>query len=292
MAKRSSKSSAAEHRLSQLVVSRSEAERLIEEQLHRLDAIEAEFDAVQTEKDFADTSGSYWTWHSFVREMLRRILDTEEMAREFAGIAVGSIGGRQTLAQKVDSRKTDARFARQRLASIKERLPLIPEAQPVERTTVVPLEAVWGNLEIIFTRFHHVARQLRRRHDSRPTLDIDDEYDVQDLLHALLRVFFDDIREEEWTPSYAGGASRIDFLLKAERIGIETKKSRESLSAREIGAQLVIDIAHYQEHPDCESLACFVYDPEGCIGNPSGLENDLSKQHGDLLVKVYVMPKA
>jgi hypothetical protein len=31
-----------------------------------------------------------------------------------------------------------------------------------------------------------------------------DEYDVQDLLYALLRIFFDDVRPEEWTPSFAG----------------------------------------------------------------------------------------
>ena len=56
----------------------------------------------------------------------------------------------------------------------------------------------------ICTRFHLVARQLRKRHDDRSTLDISDEYDVQDLLHSLLCLFFDDIRSEEGTPSYAG----------------------------------------------------------------------------------------
>jgi len=57
----------------------------------------------------------------------------------------------------------------------------------------------------ICDRFNLVARQLRNRHESRPTLEIEDEYDVQDLMHALLRIFFEDIRPEEWTPSYAGG---------------------------------------------------------------------------------------
>jgi REase_DpnII-MboI len=61
-------------------------------------------------------------------------------------------------------------------------------------------------------RFHGVVRQLRERHDSRPTLAVADEYDVQDLFHALLSIYFDDIRAEEWAPSYAGGASRMDFL--------------------------------------------------------------------------------
>jgi hypothetical protein len=70
-----------------------------------------------------------------------------------------------------------------------------------------------SNLNIIFSRFHRVAKQLRSRHADRSTLEIEDEYDVQDLLHVLLQLYFDDIRKEEWTPSYAGSASRQDFLL-------------------------------------------------------------------------------
>jgi hypothetical protein len=54
----------------------------------------------------------------------------------------------------------------------------------------------------------------------------DDEYDVQDIFHALLRLFVDDIREEEWTPSYAGGASRMDFLLPELETVVEIKKTR------------------------------------------------------------------
>jgi hypothetical protein len=73
-------------------------------------------------------------------------------------------------------------------------------------------------LESVFSHFHRVAIQLRKRHGSRLTLDVRDEYDVQDLLHALLRLYFDDIRPEEWTPSYASGSSKMDFLLKKEQV--------------------------------------------------------------------------
>jgi hypothetical protein len=67
-------------------------------------------------------------------------------------------------------------------------------------------------LETLCNKFHLIARQLRKRHDNRQTLIIGDEYDVQDLFHGLLRIFFDDIRPEEYTPSYAGKSSRMDFL--------------------------------------------------------------------------------
>ena len=147
-------------------------------------------------------------------------------------------------------------------------------------------------LEKLFNRFHQVARQLRSRHDERPTLDISDEYDVQDLLHSLLKLYFDDIRPEEWTPSYAGGSSRMDFLLKNEQLVVEVKKTRDNLRDRLIGEQLIVDIARYKEHPDCKTLVCFIYDAEGLIANPTGLESDLNAFLTDRLsVRAYVFPK-
>lgn len=146
-------------------------------------------------------------------------------------------------------------------------------------------------LEQLFERFHIVARSLRDRHDNRPTFEVNDEYDVQDLLHSLLKIFFDDIRPEEWTPSYAGKSGRMDFLLKEEEIVIETKMTREGLDEKEIGDQLIIDIQRYQEHPHCDTLICFVYDPMGKIGNPASLERDLSREEESLTVEVYVTPK-
>lgn len=134
-------------------------------------------------------------------------------------------------------------------------------------------------LNIIFTHFYKVARQLRCRYDNRETLKIEDEYDVQDLLHALLVLYFDDVRAEEWTPSYAGKSARMDFLLKNERVVIEVKKTRLGLADKELGDQLIIDVDRYKAHPDCERLICFVYDPEGRVGNPNGLITDLNKRH-------------
>jgi hypothetical protein len=147
-------------------------------------------------------------------------------------------------------------------------------------------------IERLCLRFHSAARALRSRHNDRPTLEINDEYDVQDLLHAFLRLHFDDIRPEEWTPSYAGRSSRLDFLLKAERVVVEVKKTRASMKTGELGEQLIIDRARYEQHPDCDTLVCFVYDPEGRIGNPTGLERDLENHPGGIKVRVIVAPKS
>lgn len=146
-------------------------------------------------------------------------------------------------------------------------------------------------IKLIIKRFHQIARQLRARYSDRPTIEIEDEYDVQDLFHGLLKMYFDDIRAEEYTPSYAGSASRVDFLLKQEQIVIEIKKTRKNLGAKEVGDQLIIDSQRYQSHPDCGQLICFVYDPEGRVANPRGIENDLTKEINGVPVSVYITPE-
>jgi len=146
-------------------------------------------------------------------------------------------------------------------------------------------------LQRIFSKFHSIVKQLRRRYNNRQTINVSDEYDVHDLLQSLLILYFDDIRMEEWTPSYAGKSARMDFLLKGENIVVEVKMTRKGLEEKEIGDQLLIDIERYKEHENCKTLVCFIYDPEGRIVNAKGLINDLTNQsRGDLEVIVFINP--
>ena len=142
---------------------------------------------------------------------------------------------------------------------------------------------------LIIDRFHLITKQLRQRHDDRCTLDVEDEYDVQDLFHALLKLYFDDIRAEEWTPSYAGSSSRIDFFIPELELAIEIKMTRKGLGNKEAGMQLAVDKDYYRSHSTVKHLICFVYDPDGRIQNPRGFEKDLA-QEGPLKTDVYVRP--
>ncbi|MCA9946756.1 MAG: hypothetical protein KC449_24915 [Anaerolineales bacterium] len=148
-----------------------------------------------------------------------------------------------------------------------------------------PVEKV----ELIARRFHLVSKQLLKRYNNRDTLKVQDEYDVQDLFHGLLKVFFEDVRPEETTPSYAGGAFRIDYLLKEEQIVVEIKKTRPTMKAHEVRDQLIVDIHGYQSHPDCKVLVAFIYDPDMYLNNPQAIENDLSQVVNELIVKVIVV---
>ena len=140
-------------------------------------------------------------------------------------------------------------------------------------------------------RFHLFAEQLKTRHAGRDTLIMNDEYDVQDAMHALLRLHFDDVRAEEVTPSVAGKSGRMDFLLKQERIAVETKMTRPTLDQKKVGDELIVDMRRYRAHPDVHTLICLVYDPKGHCHAPAALERDLSAEEADLRTVIVVCPK-
>lgn len=142
-------------------------------------------------------------------------------------------------------------------------------------------------IERIFTHYKKVYVQLSRRHESRETLQIKDEYDVQDLLRSLLSLYFDDIRSEEWTPSYAGSSVRMDFLIPEIKTVIEVKKTRASMTDKTLSEELIVDIEKYQNHPDCDKIYCFVYDPDTILRNPAAIKKDLEGKH-EGVVKVYI----
>ena len=140
-------------------------------------------------------------------------------------------------------------------------------------------------------RFPLFVAELGNRHGGRSPLQITDEYDVQDLLRSILRLHFDDVQPEQWNPSYGGVQSRSDLLLKPERIVIETKMTRRSLTQGELVRQLTLDKAQYQTHPDCGTLICYVYDPEHRLRNPTAVERDLSGQEAKLTTIVVISPR-
>ena len=161
-----------------------------------------------------------------------------------------------------------------------------PTSQPTQ-TESTPVERV----RTLCCRFHSVARQLRLRGEYRATLSVEDETDVQDLLHALLRIQFDDIDTEEWTPSYAEGAPRTTFLLNDNQLAVLVKKTRNGLTAKDLTEQIRIDAERYLTKSRCTSLLCFIYDPDGRIGNPRAFETTLTTVNGSLTIDVLIAPK-
>lgn len=148
-------------------------------------------------------------------------------------------------------------------------------------------------LERIIRGLPRAMHPLIHRRKGATAFSFRSEYDVQDLLHAMLRPWVQDIRAEEFTPSYAGSSTRMDFLLPKQRLVIEVKMARDRTHARKVGDELTIDIDHYRAHPDCDTLWCVIYDPDKHITNAAGLVSDLegerSSPKGKVVVKVEII---
>lgn len=152
---------------------------------------------------------------------------------------------------------------------------------------VTPLQRV----VVLCRRFPLFVERLQNRQHGRPPRDVVDEYDVQDLLHAILKLHFDDVRPEEYTPSFGGNTSRVDFLLPSERIVVEAKMTRKGLGQKEVTDQLINDVARYSKMDGVDTLICLVFDPERRCKNPDSVENDVQTTGGRLNVRAVVCPK-
>ena len=123
--------------------------------------------------------------------------------------------------------------------------------------------------------FGRFVRQLNRRYNNRQGITITDEYDVQDLLHAQLVAFFEDVRTEDPVPICAGASSRVDFFIADIRTAIEVKLKRKDLDDNTLGKQLLDDVGKYNKRADIEKLIFFIFDPDHLIVNPAGMKRDV-----------------
>ena len=198
---------------------------------------------------------------------------------------------------KISSKPSENSYSNQTEKTIIEIASRLLEAQKATSEIIskfqppIELKNAQNIIETLLQRFHLVVKEVCERYDNRSPFTMSDEYDVQDLLEGLLRIYFDDVRREVPTTEFAGSSTRIDFLLDQEQIGIEVKRTRKKLDAKELGKELINDIAHYKEHPNCKVLYFFVYDPEEYIINPRGIERDLSGTYGSMYVKIFIVPR-
>lgn len=171
------------------------------------------------------------------------------------------------------------------LSKIKRSILLIFSNDKVDKGLII-LEKIFNNFQV------GISSISKNRHNSRETIKINDEYDVQYILYFLLLVYFGNVIREETTRKYLGKSSRIDFFIKELNIAIEVKKTRNSLKESEIADQLINDVARYKQHKDCKILVFFIYDPDRFILDPNSFEEELNKELNqidrDRIIKTYV----
>lgn len=134
-------------------------------------------------------------------------------------------------------------------------------------------------IDHLLIHFDAVANQLQLRRLGRKKFLIRDEYDVQDLLHALLALFFDDVVNEAWNPSYGFSPSRGDFLLFHNGTIIEVKATHTMSGnvRKKLEKDLSDDLIKYSANPACKKIYFFVYDPQRKITKPRQFEQGIER---------------
>lgn len=114
----------------------------------------------------------------------------------------------------------------------------------------------------IFNNFSNSIQKLRNRRKGHADFEINDEYDVQDLLYVILKSVFPNLRDEDPIAKQGAKGTRIDLIIREEEILIEVKMMKKSDSNEtNFIEQLKIDIESYHQCVWLKKLFCFVYDP-------------------------------
>lgn len=157
------------------------------------------------------------------------------------------------------------------------------------QTYVTMPSSVEQVLEALIRGLKRATYPLRNRRANFPCFAFDNEYDFQDLLHALMMPWIRDIRREDYVAKYLGTNKRVDFFLPDYSIILEVKFIRDRAHAKKVGDELVIDITHYQNHSGCEQLWIIIVDADSFLENPGGLQRDLVTVTSRILVKPFLV---
>jgi hypothetical protein len=279
-----------------LVRDKNELKQKISERLQNASAFLSR--TISNSKQKEEWWSEFLDWDYYNLEMIKQAFDkpnnsySEEYKRHIGGLGIIFSGDyeRPSFKETVESDRQEMQIQVKKLKRFHDKIELLKVEDNLIKTD--NRKEKFEQLLNLLTKFHKVAQELRDRRQNRKTLTVTNEYDVQDLLRALLHLHFTDIRREESSPSSSGANSRLDFVLKNEKIILEVKMSNSRLKAKEIGEALLIDIGRYKEYPDCSDLVIFIYDKGDYIRNKGGLITDLQKQSTiNFTITVVISPE-
>ena len=137
------------------------------------------------------------------------------------------------------------------------------------------LESVFA----VIDAFPASAGVLRNRQRGRPSFELTDEYDVQDLFHTMILPAVTDIVPEDPAPKVAGRSSRLDFVSRKTRLGFELKHLKSAADRERVREEILLDERVYQAHPYIDTVVVFVSDPSTFLplAARAAFESDLSQ---------------
>jgi hypothetical protein len=125
-------------------------------------------------------------------------------------------------------------------------------------------------IERVLGRFDLAAQAVgKRKRAGKETAcyDCADEYDVQDLLFAMLKPIIRDLEREDLTRKVSGDSGRTDLSSQEYGLIIEVKRIRDEKHADRVAAECRERVMRYGEADGLRDLFFFVYDPARLIGD-------------------------
>lgn len=123
-----------------------------------------------------------------------------------------------------------------------------------------PPQADVGLVVRLCERLQLATRILLNRTRNKPPYRVEDEYDVQDLLHALIRGYLPYSIQEDPLGKVAGvRAGRADISIEDLRVLIEVKYAREPDDQKKIVQEFSQDLVLYAKWQPLQTLIFLVY---------------------------------
>jgi hypothetical protein len=138
----------------------------------------------------------------------------------------------------------------------------------------------------MLNNFHSFVSTSKRRYNNRieDCNKFQDEYDIQDAIHSILMLLFNNVKREDYVPSRGGANSRIDFHIPEIKTGLEIKFSSGNHKDKSISEEISVDIQRYKGNTLIEKIIFFVYDPQASINNVGGLK-ELEDNNIEIIIK-------
>jgi len=137
-----------------LAVSREDAVQRIADRIKR--GTELKTRPIQTKLVLDQVQRDYWTWSEYNEEMLRRMFTTPKIAEEYsASFGAFVAGGQYYLQEEINDLHNSIDGKIRRLASVTERLELIPLAPGVGQTQTASVPTAPGISDKVFLVHGH-----------------------------------------------------------------------------------------------------------------------------------------
>ncbi len=128
-----------------------------------------------------------------------------------------------------------------------------------------------GPVLLAMREFDACIRYLNTRRSAGAVINIESEADVQDVLFLLLRPWVVDLIWESPADKSANRYVIKDFSSAMGRFVVDAKYIRDKEHGRLISKELHDDIEMYRNHPRCDHLIFFIYDPNALIPDQRAL---------------------